>query len=212
LNRRRIMNSLRDQLRKYFIMGSQNCSRNPVDILEQSIQGGITAFQFREKGAGSLTGMAKLELGKQLRNICLEYRIPFFINDDIDLADTLDVDGIHVGQDDMPSKEIKKLYANKLIRLSISNREELNQRPVDLIDYIGAGAVFPTSTKKDPKEAVGLEWIKALRSEYPDLPIVGIGGITADNAYSVREAGADGISVISAITEVENIKEVVRRL
>lgn len=207
-----MMNPLKDQLRKYFIMGSQNCSGNPVNILEKAIQGGITAFQFREKGAGSLTGIAKIELGKQLRNICLEHRIPFFINDDIDLADTLDVDGIHVGQDDMPIEEIKKLYPNKIIGLSISNREELNQSPVDLIDYIGAGAVFPTSTKKDAKEAVGLEWIKTLRSEYPDLPIVGIGGITADNAYSVREAGADGISVISAITEAENIKEVVRRL
>src|SRR5699024_7927508 len=122
------------------------------------------------------------------------------------------VDGIHVGQDDMPIEEIKKLYPNKIIGLSISNREELNQSPVDLIDYIGAGAVFPTSTKKDAKEAVGLEWIKTLRSEYTDLPIVGSGGINADNAYSVREAEADGMSVISAITEAENIKEVVRRL
>ena len=206
------MNPLKDQLRKYFIMGSQNCSRNPVDILEEAIQGGITAFQFREKGEGSLTGMEKIELGKQLRNICLEHRIPFFINDDIDLADTLHVDGIHVGQDDMPIEEIKNLYPNKIIGLSISNREELNQSPVDLIDYIGAGAVFPTSTKKDAKAAVGLEWIKTLRSEFPDLPIVGIGGITTHNAHKVREAGADGISVISAITEAENITEVVRSL
>src|SRR5699024_3878990 len=144
--------------------------------------------------------------------ICLEHRIPFFINDDIDLADTLDVDGIHVGQDDMPIEEIKKLYPNKIIGLSISNREELNQSPVDLIDYIDARALSTKLHKKDAKEAVGLEWIKTLRSEYPDLTIVGIGGITADNAYSVREAGADGISVISAITEAENIKEVVRHL
>src|SRR5699024_7330380 len=179
---------------------------------EKAIQGGITAFQFREKGAGSLTGMAKIALGKQLRNICLEHRIRFFINDDIDLADSLYVDGFNVGLYDMQIDEIKKLYPNKIIGISISNRKELNQSPVDLIDYIGAGAVFPTSTKKDAKEAVGLEWIKILRSEYPDLPIVGIGGINADNAYSVREAGADGISVISAITEAENIKEVVRRL
>src|SRR5699024_12242035 len=102
---------------------------------------------------GTLTGRAKIELGEQLRNISLEHRIPFCINDDIDLADTLDVDGTHVGQDDMPIDEIKKLYPNKISGLSSSNREELNQSPVDLIDYIGAGAVFPTSTKKDAKEA-----------------------------------------------------------
>lgn len=206
------MKPLKDQLRKYFIMGSQNCSRNPVDILEEAIQGGITAFQFREKGAGSLTGIAKIELGKQLRHICLKHRIPFIINDDIDLVDQLNVDGIHVGQDDIPIEEIKKVYSNKIIGLSISNQEELNQSPVGLVDYIGAGAVFPTLTKHDAKAAVGLEWIKTLRSEYPNLPIIGIGGITTHNAYEVRAAGADGISVISAITEAENIKEVVRRL
>src|SRR5699024_8089959 len=100
----------------------------------------------------------------------------------------------------------------KIIGLSICSREELNKSPVDLIDYIGAGAVFPTLTKKDANEAVGFEWINALSSDYPDLPIVGIGGLQADNAYNVRYAGADGISVISAITEAENIKEVVRRL
>src|SRR5699024_67350 len=156
--------------------------------------------------------MEKIELGKQLRNICLEHRIPFFINDDIDLADTLHVDGIHVGQDDMPIEEIKNLYPNKIIGLSISNREELNQSPVDLIDYIGDVAVVTTTTKKDAKAAVGLEWIKTLRSEFQDLPIVGSGGITTHNAHKVREAGADGISVISAITEAENITEVVRSL
>lgn len=206
------MKSLKDQLRKYFIMGSQNCTRDPVEVLEEAIHGGITAFQFREKGEGSLTGNAKLELGKQLRAICLQHHIPFFINDDIDLVDSLQVDGIHVGQDDMPIEEIKKLYPYKIIGLSISNREELNQSPVELIDYIGAGAVFPTSTKQDAKEAVGLEWITTLRREFPNLPIVGIGGITTHNAYRVRAAGADGVSVISAITESENIKEVVQNL
>src|SRR5699024_3248125 len=112
----------------------------------------------------------------------------------------------------MPIEEIKKLYPNKIIGLSISNREELNQSPVELIDYIGAGAVFPTSTKQDAKEAVGLEWITTLRREFPNLPIVGIGGSSTHNAYGVRAAGADGVSVISAITESENIKEVVQNL
>ncbi len=199
-------------LRKYFIMGSQNCKRDPVDILDEAIQGGITAFQFREKGTGALTGEAKLTLGKQLRAMCQDHNVPFFINDDIDLVDVLNVDGIHVGQGDMSVEEIRKRFPNKIIGLSISNREELTQSPIDLIDYVGAGAVFPTLSKEDAKDAVGLQWIETLRKEFPSLPIVGIGGITTDNAHKVLEAGADGVSVISAITKADNVKCVISKL
>src|SRR5699024_4725080 len=82
------------------------------------------------------------------------------------------------------------------------------QSPIDLIDYVGAGAVFSTTTKEDAKNAVGLEWIQTLRNKYPALPIVGIGGINSDNAQAVLEAGADGVSVISAITQAKSIKKV----
>ena len=206
------MKPLKQQLRKFFIMGSQNCNRDPVQILEEAIEGGVTAFQFREKGEGSLSGEDKLELGKQLRSICRNHRIPFFINDDIDLVELLDVDGIHVGQGDMSVKEIRKQFPDKVIGLSISNDQELKQNPIDLIDYVGAGAVFSTTTKEDAKNAVGLEWIQTLRNKYPTLPIVGIGGINSDNAQAVLEAGADGVSVISAITQAKNIKKVVAEL
>ena len=159
-----------------------------------------------------MTGEAKLKLGRQLRAICRKHHVPFYINDDIDLVETLDVDGIHVGQDDMPVEEIRRLFPNKVIGLSVSNNAELKQSPIHLVDYVGAGAVFTTTTKEDAKDAVGLDWIKTLRQEYPSLPIVGIGGITIDNAHQVLAAGADGISVISAITEAENIKQVVSKL
>lgn len=206
------MMHVKQQLRKYFIMGSQNCKRDPVDILDEAIKGGITAFQFREKGTGALTGEAKLTLGKQLRAMCLNHNVPFFINDDIDLIDVLNVDGIHVGQGDMSVAEIRKRFPNKIIGLSISNKEELAQSPIDVIDYVGAGAVFPTSSKEDAKDAVGLEWITTIRNQYPSLPIVGIGGITTDNAHKVLEAGADGVSVISAITKADNVKSVISKL
>ncbi|MEQ6376328.1 thiamine phosphate synthase [Bacillaceae bacterium S4-13-56] len=199
-------------LRKYFIMGSQNCERNPSKILEEAAQAGITAFQFREKGEGSLTGSAKLELGKELREICRRYQIPFIINDDIELAEALDVDGIHVGQDDQPVEMLRQAYPNKIIGLSISNSGEAADSPIHLVDYVGAGPIFSTTTKEDAKKAVGLEWIQTLRAQFPKLPIVGIGGINIENAASVLEAGADGVSVISAIAKVENIADSVRRL
>jgi len=204
--------SIQKSLRKYFIMGSQNCDADPTEILTTAAKAGITAFQFREKGEGSLSGDAKLELGKQLRAICRQYRIPFFINDDIELAHLLEADGIHVGQDDLSAETLRERFPDKIIGLSISNGHELNNSPIHAVDYIGAGAVFTTHSKSDAKEAVGLEWIRKLRSEYPNLPIVGIGGITTENAGDVLRAGADGVSVISAIAKAENITEAVQKL
>lgn len=193
-------------------MGSQNCSKDPVRILEEALEAGITAFQFREKGIGSLQGKEKVELGKKLREVCKRYQTPFILNDDIELADILEVDGLHVGQDDQPVEKIRKAYPDLIIGLSISNQEELQRSPIHLVDYIGAGPIFSTTTKTDAKKAVGVKWIQTLRNQYPHLPIVGIGGIQIDNANSVMEAGADGVAVISAITEATDIKVSVEKL
>ncbi|WP_461177068.1 thiamine phosphate synthase [Virgibacillus ainsalahensis] len=193
-------------------MGSQNCDRNPVDILEQAAQSGITAFQFREKGEGSFTGDAKLELGKQLRNICRQYNIPFIVNDDIDLVEALDADGVHVGQDDSSVKLVRECFGDKIIGLSVSTQDEVAASPLSLVDYVGAGPIFSTSSKADAKAVVGLEWIQTVRSQFPNLPIVGIGGINTENAPSVIKAGADGVSVISAITQASDVIEAVKQL
>lgn len=187
-------------------MGSQNCRQDPIEILTEAAKAGITAFQFREKGPGSLVGDAKLELGLRLRDICAKYDILFIVNDDLDLVEPLHADGIHVGQDDLSVAVIRELLPNKIVGLSISNTDELNQSPISLIDYIGAGPIFKTTTKVDAKKPVGLKWIKQLRNKHPQLPLVGIGGINTDNAASVIAAGADGVAVISAITEASNIE------
>ena len=199
-------------LRKYFIMGSQNCHRDPRDILQEAIEAGITAFQYREKGEGALTGKDKLNLGKDLRKICLNNNIPFFINDDSALIDVLNVDGIHVGQADLPVEILREKYPNLLIGLSISNKKELNNSRLELVDYIGAGPIYNTETKIDAKEAVGTKWIEHLRKHYPNLPIVGIGGITTQNVKNVLYAGANGVAVISVITCAKDIKKVVEQL
>lgn len=206
------MPSLRQQLRKYFIMGSQNCDRNPMEVLQEAVSAGITAFQYREKGEGALTGNAKLDLGKRLRKICASHQIPFIVNDDIELVEPLNADGIHVGQDDLSVKEIRQLFPDKIIGLSVSNIHELEQSPLSLVDYIGAGPIYHTSTKSDAKSVVGVQWIETLRAQFPDLPIVGIGGINTHNAPLVIQAGADGVSVISAITKAMNIKEAVEKI
>ncbi|MFC3041698.1 thiamine phosphate synthase [Virgibacillus xinjiangensis] len=203
---------IRHALRKYLIMGSQDCQRPPDEILRDAIAAGITAFQFREKGAGSLKGDKKRILGLELRDICRTHHIPFIINDDLSLAEELDADGIHVGQDDKSAEEVRRMFPNKILGLSVSNDTELAGSPLSVVDYVGAGPVFSTRTKADAKNPVGIEWIKTLRTKHPALPIVGIGGITAENAHTVIHAGADGISVISAITQAADIQSVVEKL
>lgn len=202
----------REMLRKYFIMGSQNCHRDPNAVLEEALAAGITAFQFREKGSGSLSGEEKLQLGRELRERCRAHDVPFFINDDIELAEELEVDGIHVGQDDMPVKEVRTRFSDKIIGLSISTQEELDRSPLELVDYIGVGPIFTTSTKEDSKQTVGLEWIHTIRAQFPNIPIVAIGGIQTENAHSAIEAGADGVSFITAVTEADDIKEAADKL
>lgn len=204
--------NVRQMLRKYFIMGSQNCRRDPRDILQEAIDAGITAFQFREKGTNSLKGDAKVALGKELRALCREHNIPFIINDDVKLVEILEADGIHVGQNDIAVEYLRERFPNLIIGLSISNGEELANSNTSVIDYIGAGPVFSTVTKEDAKEVVGLEWIHQLRNKEPLIPIVGIGGINESNAQQVIEAGADGVSVISAIAHSTNIAKTVELL
>lgn len=201
-------------LRKYFLMGSQDCppEREPTAILKEAIAAGITIFQFREKGKGSLAGAEKIALGKQLRSICRDAGIPFIINNDVDLIDVLDVDGIHVGQTDTSVAVLREKYPDLIIGLSVSNKEELTASPLDLVDYLGAGAVYPTTSKNDAIVGEGLEWIRRLRNLQPHIPFVGIGGITIDRAAEVIAAGADGVAVISAITQADNIAKAVAKL
>ncbi|MGI8313630.1 thiamine phosphate synthase [Halobacillus mangrovi] len=204
--------NLSSKLRKYLVMGSQNCKRDPLTILEEAIDGGITAFQYREKGPGSLNGKEKLDLGRKLREICKENDILFFINDELALVEPLEADGIHIGQEDEDADKVRALFPEKIIGLSVSNTEEVTNSSIDSVDYLGAGPIFLTDTKKDAKPVVGTDWITALRKGYPDLPIVGIGGITTSNASEVIRAGANGVAVISDITHSKNISKTVKKL
>ncbi|UOQ45103.1 thiamine phosphate synthase [Halobacillus salinarum] len=200
------------RLRKYLVMGSQDCSRNPEEILREAIAGGITAFQFREKGPHSLQGEEKIELGLKLRALCQKHDVLFIVNDDVELIHALQADGIHVGQDDQSVNDLRPKYPDLIIGLSVSNDEEVEKSPVELVDYLGAGPVFPTTTKHDASPVVGTSWLESLRSSHPHLPLVGIGGITVENARFVINAGADGVAVVSAITKAANVKEAVENL
>ncbi|MFC0024491.1 thiamine phosphate synthase [Neobacillus cucumis] len=198
------VNELREALKVYFIMGSPNCLKSPAEVLKEAIAGGVTFFQFREKGKNALTGTDKYDLGKQLQNICKENQIPFIVNDDIELAIALDADGVHIGQEDEPVSEVRKKIGNKILGVSVHSPEEAETALNGGADYYGIGPIYPTSTKDDAKPVRGTELIEILRQQGNTMPIVGIGGITSENAAEVIKAGADGVSVITAISHADS--------
>lgn len=197
---------LRDLLKVYFIMGSVNCQIAPAKVLKEAVAGGITMFQFREKGTGVLTAQVKFNLGRRLQKICRANGVPFIVNDDIDLAIALDADGIHVGQEDTPALAIRQLLGeDKIIGVSAHSLSEAQQAIADGADYLGIGPIYPTSSKDDAQAVRGTLVIEEIRNSGITIPLVGIGGITVHNAAPVLAAGADGISVISAIAGAEDI-------
>lgn len=189
----------------YFIMGSNNCQSEPTLVLQQAIKGGITLFQFREKGTGALTGNEKIKFAEQLQNICRINNIPFIVNDDVELALALDADGIHIGQDDGSAEEVRqKIGNNKILGVSTHNLDEVKKAIAEGADYVGIGPIYSTTTKEDAKTAQGTALIKEVRSNNIEIPIVGIGGITAENASPVIEHGGNGVAVISEISLAED--------
>ncbi|WP_054940314.1 thiamine phosphate synthase [Paenibacillus ihuae] len=204
---------MRRMLKLYFIMGSVNCRLTPEETLTQAIAGGITIFQFREKGPGALRSNAAYDLARQLQAICREHGIPFIVNDDVELAIALDADGVHVGQEDEPAGSIRqRLGAHKIVGVSAHSLAEAQQAIADGADYLGIGPVYPTSSKDDAQAVQGTQVIEQLRRNGLTIPLVGIGGITAGNVPPVIQAGADGVSVISAIAAAGDIRAAAQQL
>ncbi|PLT34846.1 thiamine phosphate synthase [Bacillus sp. V5-8f] len=203
---------LKQFLKVYFIMGSTNCSIHPIQVIENAIEGGITLFQYREKGPGALQGEQKYILAKHLQSICRSNGIPFIVNDDIELALSIDADGVHIGQEDESAEMVRKRIGDKILGVSVHSYEEAMAALKSGSDYFGLGPVFPTYTKKDTTPIQGTTLIEEFRKRGIKTPIVGIGGITAENAATVMKAGADGISVITAISKAKSITDAAREL
>ncbi|WP_100397917.1 thiamine phosphate synthase [Bacillus sp. FJAT-44742] len=186
-------------LKLYFIFGSQNTTQLPEQVVKEAIEGGITLFQYREKGEGSKAGAEKVELARKLQEICRQNGIPFIVNDDIDLAVQLNADGLHVGQEDIGAKEARKMMGDKILGVSAYTIDEGLEAAEDGADYLGLGPIYATGSKDDAAEEAGPQVITLFRKMGIKTPIVGIGGIYEDNIDEVMKSGSDGISIISAI-------------
>jgi thiamine-phosphate pyrophosphorylase len=206
MNRRRI----KQRLAVYLVLGLEDGGgKDAVQIARSALEGGITLLQLREKNA-PLPQL--LEVGGEIRDLCREYHVPFIVNDRIDVAMLLDADGVHVGQEDIPCRLARRLLgSDKLIGVSASTLEEARMAAQDGADYIGVGAIYATATKGDAGEPIGTSLITEI-AELLQIPQVGIGGIRLDNAAAVIEAGADGIAVVSAITQSGDPAAAARKL
>ena len=131
--------------------------------------------------------------------------MPLLINDRVDVALAAEADGVHIGQDDMAAVDARLLLGRTaIIGLSVSTVHQAQSAPLELLDYVGIGAVFATSSKDDANAPIGpsglRDIVRAIRARAPKFPICGISGINANNAAEVIAAGADGVAVISALS------------
>ena len=193
-----------------YLVTDHNClqGRDFLGCIENALQGGVTLVQLREK---NVDGGIFLQRAIAVKNLCDKYNVPLLINDRIDVALACKAAGVHLGQDDIPPSAARAILGpDAIIGVSAHSCEEALAAEKDGADYLGVGAVFPTNSKDDASE-VGLNMLKEIR-QISKLPIVGIGGINAENYTQVRAAGAQGAAIISGILGVNNIEDEVSKI
>ena len=170
-------------------------ARTLPEVAEEVLQNGATFLQVREKGMDHAAFLA--EAG-ELKALAGRYHVPFVVNDSVEVALECGADGVHVGQSDIRGRDIRALIGpDKILGISANTVETALAAQRAGADYIGVGAVFGTTTKKDAKN-LSVEQLRAI-CDAVDIPVVAIGGIGAENLLQLRGSGVDGVAVVSAI-------------
>lgn len=183
-------------------------SKTLYEQVEKALCGGVTCVQLREKDMNEIDFLNE---AIQINKLCKMYNVPFLVNDNINIAMRCGADGIHVGQEDMPVKEVRSLVGeNMIIGVSVHNVDEAIKAVEDGADYIGIGAIFDTSTKHDAKNislSIVSEVCKAV-----DVPVVAIGGLNKYNIKKLKGTGINGVALVSAIFASEDIEKSCKEL
>jgi thiamine-phosphate pyrophosphorylase len=181
--------------------------RDHAEVTRQVIRGGATIIQLRDK---TMDRGRLLPIAQSMKQVCEENGALFFVNDYLDLALAMRADGLHVGQTDLPVAVVRKLVPlDMLVGCSVYNVEQAVKAIADGADYVAVGALFPTPSKQSV--VVGLDPLRRVRQAV-SVPVVAIGGITLENAATVRAAGADSICVISAVLSAPSPEDDARKL
>jgi thiamine-phosphate pyrophosphorylase len=182
--------------------------RNLVSVAAQAIQGGAKVIQLRDK---ERKVREFLNSAVELRDVCAEHNVLFIVNDSLEVALASEADGLHVGQDDLPVGIARRLLPiDKILGCSARTLDEAKKAKSEGADYLGIGAIYPT-TSKDVAEAIGPDSLKEIRRAL-DLPLVAIGGINQTNLKAVMKAGADAAAVISAVMVADDVEKATRQL
>lgn len=201
---------IRDALKLYAITDrSWLRGRRFEKVLQEALSaGGITCVQLREKHAAP---EEKEALAREAQTLCAQAGIPLLIDDDVELALRIGVDGVHIGQDDVPCAEARRALGDQaIIGVTAKTLEQARKAEAEGADYLGVGAVFPTSTKQDTW-TIDHEVLRQICAAV-SIPVVAIGGITADNARELAGTGIAGIAVVSAIFAQDDLAGAVKRL
>ena len=166
-------------------------------IVEKALQAGVTVLQLREKTA---TTRDFYQLALRIKPIARQYNVPLLINDRLDIALAVDADGVHVGQEDLPVAVVRRVIGpDKILGATAATVAAAQTAEREGADYIGSGAMFPTLTKPG-KQVLPLNVLAQIKQAV-QVPVVAIGGITADNLLTLKITGVDGLAVVSAIMD-----------
>jgi thiamine-phosphate pyrophosphorylase len=202
---------LREALRLIVITDSALAGpRSVVEVVEAALRAGARAIQLRDKKASARDLLAQ---ARRLRSITRKWDALLFVNDRLDVALASGADGVHLGPDDLPVAAVRRAApAGFLIGHSTDIPSVAGRSAADGADYIGCGAVFPTSSKADAGTEIGVEGLARVAGAV-EIPVVGIGGITPERAWAIaRETGAAGVAVIGAVMGAADPAEATRQL
>lgn len=179
-----------------------------LDVCKDVLENGATFLQIREKDLNEADFEAEAQA---LKTLCAKYRVPFVVNDSVEIALDIDADGVHVGQSDIKGRDIRAMIGDeKILGISAGTVAEAVAAEKAGADYIGVGAVFGTSTKKDARN-LSIEQLKEIKAAV-SIPVVAIGGINASNLMELAGSNVDGVAVVSAIFAAENPGEATANL
>jgi len=195
----------------YGITASEySLGRSNQEVVQQMLEAGIKLIQYREK---EFTIRQKYDECLVIRQLCREHDAYFIVNDDVHIALAVEADGIHVGQDDLPVDKVRELVGEKmLIGLSTFTPQQADQAVNSgVVDYLGVGPIYDTSTKKEACVSVGLEYLDYLVQHYR-IPLVAIGGIKQSNVANVIRHGVTCVAMITDVVGADNIGQRIKAI
>ncbi len=203
------MNINRDDLLLYAVTDRSWLGEKTLcQCLEEALKGGVTFVQLREK---HLDDESLIKQALEIKQLCKKYNVPFVINDRVNIAKKVDADGVHIGQNDMELRAVRKILGrDKIIGVTAKTVEQALSAEQNGADYLGVGAVFPTTSKADAKGISRLTFREIRRAV--NIPVAAIGGISEENVTYLKDYGMDGIAVISGIFAQKNIEKAAKNL